>query len=128
MHSEQGANPWDIGALGNFKSVMGNHFWDWVLPIKQSPCANHDRSDAEFPTGPVVERMKKEARQYAVYVLQTQAQQEAAAQNTTQRSETTISVESQKPISTQAVQDDTNAAVSTTAPKPPPAESSVPVE
>ena len=61
LHSRPGENPWDLGYSRNFKSVMGEHWYDWILPIKRSPCANHDRQDCEFETGPVVERMKREA-------------------------------------------------------------------
>ncbi|KAL8658163.1 MAG: hypothetical protein Q9226_001213 [Calogaya cf. arnoldii] len=60
LHSKPGENPWDLGYLRNFKSVMGEHWYDWILPIKPSPCANHDRRDYEFETGPAVERMKSE--------------------------------------------------------------------
>ncbi|KAL8814077.1 MAG: hypothetical protein Q9223_006671 [Gallowayella weberi] len=61
LHSKPGENPWDIGHIRNFKAVMGEHWYDWILPIKRSPCAKHDRLDCEFETGPVVERMKREA-------------------------------------------------------------------
>ncbi|KAL8676654.1 MAG: hypothetical protein Q9186_006853 [Xanthomendoza sp. 1 TL-2023] len=61
LHSKPGENPWDLGYIRNFKAVMGEHWYDWILPIKRSPCTNHDRLDCEFETGPVVERMKREA-------------------------------------------------------------------
>ncbi|KAL8805035.1 MAG: hypothetical protein Q9182_002237 [Xanthomendoza sp. 2 TL-2023] len=61
LHSRPGENPWDLGYFRNFKAVMGEHWYDWILPIKLSPCAKHDRLDCEFETGPVVERMKREA-------------------------------------------------------------------
>ncbi|KAL8998109.1 MAG: hypothetical protein Q9169_002802 [Polycauliona sp. 2 TL-2023] len=60
LHSKPGENPWDLGYFRNFKSVMGEHWYDWFLPIKPSPCAKHDRQDCEFETGPVVERMMSE--------------------------------------------------------------------
>lgn len=61
LHSKPGDNPWDLGYYRNFKSVMGDHWFDWLSPIKHSPCTRHDRLDCEFETGPVVERMKREA-------------------------------------------------------------------
>ncbi|KAL9020148.1 MAG: hypothetical protein Q9185_002605 [Variospora sp. 1 TL-2023] len=61
LHSRPGENPWDLGPYRNFKSVMGDHWYDWLLPIKHSPCARHDWPDSEFEMGPVVERMKREA-------------------------------------------------------------------
>ncbi|KAI4149462.1 MAG: hypothetical protein LQ341_001306 [Variospora aurantia] len=61
LHSRPGENPWDLGPYRNFKSVMGDHWYDWLLPIKHSPCARHDWLESEFEMGPVVERMKREA-------------------------------------------------------------------
>lgn len=52
-----GRNPWDLGAVGNWKSVMGNSFLDWVLPIKQSPCRNHESHESQFETGRWVEEL-----------------------------------------------------------------------
>ncbi|KFY21578.1 hypothetical protein V493_07288 [Pseudogymnoascus sp. VKM F-4281 (FW-2241)] len=52
-----GRNPWDLGAVGNWKSVMGNNFLDWVLPITQSPCRNHESHESQFKTGRWVEEL-----------------------------------------------------------------------
>lgn len=61
LHSKPGENPWDLGPLRNFKSVMGEqHWYDWFLPLKHSPCTNHDRGDCQYETGPVVDRMLRE--------------------------------------------------------------------
>ena len=57
LHSKPGENPWDLGLVKNFKTVMGENWYDWILPIKHSPCCNHDRGDTQFPIGPVVERI-----------------------------------------------------------------------
>ncbi|KAL8693760.1 MAG: hypothetical protein Q9218_001456 [Villophora microphyllina] len=61
LHSRPGENIWDLGYFRNFKAVMGEQWYHWFLPIRHSPCAKHDRLDCEFETGPVVERMKREA-------------------------------------------------------------------
>ena len=61
LHGKPGENPWDLGYFRNFKSVMGDHWYDWFLPIRYSPCIHHDRYDAQFETGPVVQRMKEDA-------------------------------------------------------------------
>lgn len=61
LHSKPGENPWDLGYIKNFKSVMGESWYDWLLPIRFSPCCNHDRYNAHFETGPVVQRMKEDA-------------------------------------------------------------------
>lgn len=54
-------NPWNLGPLTNFKTVMGKYWFDWLLPLKNSPCMNHDRGDSHFPVGPVVDRMMRDA-------------------------------------------------------------------
>ena len=61
LHTKPGENPFDHGPYQNFKSVMGDHWYDWLLPIKHSPCCNHDRRDGHFAMGPVVQRMRAEA-------------------------------------------------------------------
>lgn len=61
LHSKPGENPWDLGPFRNFKSVMGDRWYDWFLPIRYSPCTHHDRYEAQFETGPVVQRMREDA-------------------------------------------------------------------
>ena len=61
LHTKPGENPWDLGYFNNFKSVMGDHWYDWLLPFRYSPCCNHERYEAQFETGPVVQRMKEDA-------------------------------------------------------------------
>jgi palmitoyltransferase len=61
LKTRPGENPWDLGMYQNFKSVMGDRWWDWFLPIRYSPSCNHDRADSAFPLGTVVDRMRREA-------------------------------------------------------------------
>ena len=61
LHSKPGENPWDLGAYENFKSVMGEHWIDWLLPIKYSPCCDHQKHNGQFAMGSVVQRMRREA-------------------------------------------------------------------
>lgn len=61
LHTKPGENPFDVGPYQNFKAVMGDHWYDWLLPIRRSPCCNHDRRDGQFAMGPVVQRMRAEA-------------------------------------------------------------------
>ena len=61
LHTKPGENPWDLGPFGNFKQVMGEHWYDWVLPIKYSPLSNHDSGESDFVLGPVVQRLREEA-------------------------------------------------------------------
>jgi palmitoyltransferase len=61
LKTRPGENPWDLGKFKNFKSVMGDRWWDWFLPIKRSPCCNHDHGESAFLLGTVVDRMRREA-------------------------------------------------------------------
>ena len=61
LHTKPGENPWDLGPFQNFKQVMGEHWYDWLLPIKYSPLSNHDSGESDFPLGHVVQRLREEA-------------------------------------------------------------------
>ncbi|MCJ1293036.1 palmitoyltransferase pfa5 [Xylographa carneopallida] len=61
LHSKPGENPYDLGYYGNFKSVMGTNFFDWVVPLRYSPCCDHDSGESAFALGSVVQRMREEA-------------------------------------------------------------------
>jgi len=61
LTSKPGVNPWDLGPLENMKQVLGFRWWDWLLPLKYSPCCNHESQQSVYALGPAVERMRKEA-------------------------------------------------------------------
>lgn len=61
LRTHPGMNPWNLGAVRNLKSVMGDHWYDWFLPLRHSPCCNHDRGDSMYELGPDVERLKADA-------------------------------------------------------------------
>lgn len=61
LRTHPGMNPWNLGAFRNLKSVMGIHWYDWILPLRHSPCCNHDRGDSMYELGPDVERLKADA-------------------------------------------------------------------
>jgi palmitoyltransferase len=54
-----GDNPWDIGRLANLKSVLGEKYWEWLLPFRYPPCCFHDRLDSDFPLGKDFERLRR---------------------------------------------------------------------
>ncbi|KAI8963982.1 palmitoyltransferase PFA5 [Daldinia sp. FL1419] len=54
LKTEPGENPWDLGKWRNWKSVMGNNVLDWFLPIRRSPCANHESHESFYPMGHVL--------------------------------------------------------------------------
>ncbi|EKV12971.1 Palmitoyltransferase pfa5 [Penicillium digitatum PHI26] len=57
-----GENPFDLGSpLKNLQQVMGYNVFDWLLPIKKSPCADHNSMESHFALGPVVTRLRLEA-------------------------------------------------------------------
>ena len=51
LRMEPGRNPWDLGAAGNWKSVMGTNVLDWFLPIRRSPLCNHESTISQFKLG-----------------------------------------------------------------------------
>lgn len=62
LHTLPGENPFDLGSsLKNVQQVMGYSVSDWLLPFKQSPCADHSSLESAFALGPVVTRLKQEA-------------------------------------------------------------------
>ncbi|EEP78861.1 predicted protein [Uncinocarpus reesii 1704] len=62
LSTEPGENPFDIGTpLENLKEIMGYSLFDWLLPIKPSPCADHSRQESAYRFGPVVQRLKRKA-------------------------------------------------------------------
>ena len=61
LHTKPGENPFDLGPFRNFKSVMGDYWYDWFFPFRYSPCCDHDRKEGQFAMGQVVQRMRKEA-------------------------------------------------------------------
>lgn len=62
LHTLPGENPFDLGSsFKNFQEVMGYSVADWLLPFKQSPCADHSSPESAFALGPVVTRLKQEA-------------------------------------------------------------------
>lgn len=59
LNMKQGQNPWDLGSLLlNWETVMGTSVIDWVLPIKRSPCCNHEDAESQFEIGPSVDLLK----------------------------------------------------------------------
>ncbi|PNY29523.1 Palmitoyltransferase [Tolypocladium capitatum] len=59
LRTEPRENPWDLGYWGNWKSVMGNNMAEWLLPIKHSPCCNHESMVSDYQFGPLVAELKK---------------------------------------------------------------------
>jgi len=59
LQTDAGDNPWDLGPLRNLKSVLGDSYIDWLLPLKYSPCTKHDRVDGHFEFGPVLQKLKQ---------------------------------------------------------------------
>jgi palmitoyltransferase len=60
LQTESGGkeNPWDLGFWRNWQTVMGNNPLDWLLPIRLSPCANHENHESFYPMGPVLNKVR----------------------------------------------------------------------
>lgn len=62
LQTQPGENPYDLGSsFKNLQQVMGFTLFDWLLPFKHSPCADHSSMESAFAFGPVMTRIKKEA-------------------------------------------------------------------
>ncbi|RJE18260.1 palmitoyltransferase pfa5 [Aspergillus sclerotialis] len=62
LQTQPGENPFDLGSwTKNLQQVMGFSVAEWLLPFKQSPCANHSSLESAFALGPVVDRLKRDA-------------------------------------------------------------------
>lgn len=62
LQTQPGENPFDLGSWRkNLQQVLGFSLLDWLLPFKQSPCADHSSLESAFALGPVVTRLKREA-------------------------------------------------------------------
>ena len=61
LHSGRGENPYDLGYYGNWKSVMGEDWWEWLFPITYSPCARDNGVEGLYEMGDVGRRMKADA-------------------------------------------------------------------
>ncbi|XXH05918.1 DNA-directed DNA polymerase eta rad30 [Hypoxylon texense] len=54
LKTEPGENPWDMGIWRNWQTVMGTNIFDWFLPLRRSPCANHESHESFYPMGHVM--------------------------------------------------------------------------
>jgi palmitoyltransferase len=59
LRTESGENPWDIGYWNNWKAVMGNNIFDWMLPLRKSPCVNHESHEGFYPMGHVLTELRR---------------------------------------------------------------------
>ncbi|KAG6016770.1 hypothetical protein E4U43_003136 [Claviceps pusilla] len=75
LTAEAGENPWDLGLCENWKSVMGMSVIEWLLPLRHSPCCNHDSMVSDYPFGPLVNELRQ---RYGVPDLDGRASAEAA--------------------------------------------------
>lgn len=57
LRTEPGENPWDLGYYRNFKSVMGQSIFEWLLPIKHSPCCDHDSPESDYAMGRLIVKL-----------------------------------------------------------------------
>ncbi|KAI0149585.1 DHHC palmitoyltransferase-domain-containing protein [Xylariaceae sp. FL1272] len=58
LETRQGENPWDVGPMRNWISVMGTTPIDWLLPIRPSPCANHENRESLYPMGKLLDQLR----------------------------------------------------------------------
>lgn len=58
LETAPGANPFNLGPLDNFTEIMGTTIWEWLLPVKPSPCLKHDSPTSLYRLGSVMDELK----------------------------------------------------------------------
>ncbi|KAK7917632.1 DHHC zinc finger domain-containing protein [Apiospora marii] len=58
LRTEAGENPWDLGYWENWKEVMGTNIFDWLLPIRRSPCVKHELNESFYRMGKIVDEVR----------------------------------------------------------------------
>ncbi|KAK1580333.1 DHHC zinc finger domain-containing protein [Colletotrichum navitas] len=59
VRTEPDENPWDLGYTRNWISVMGYSWLDWLLPIRGSPCANHESMESDYEMGSLIQTLRE---------------------------------------------------------------------
>lgn len=59
LRAESRENLWDLGYVRNWKAVMGETPLGWLLPLKHSPCCDHDSMESDYPAGKLLEELKR---------------------------------------------------------------------
>ncbi|KAI0415764.1 DHHC palmitoyltransferase-domain-containing protein [Xylaria grammica] len=58
LETGPGENPWDLGPWRNWQSVMGTSPFDWLLPIRHSPCANHESLESLYSMDRILNQLR----------------------------------------------------------------------
>lgn len=58
LKTEAGENPWDLGVWKNWQQVMGHNLLDWFLPIRRSPCVDHDSHESYYRMDKLLKKLK----------------------------------------------------------------------
>lgn len=62
LPTQPGENPFDVGPWENMRQVMGYSLSEWLLPMRQSPCADHSSRVSAFKMNTkLVRRLQQEA-------------------------------------------------------------------
>ncbi|KAI1755785.1 DHHC palmitoyltransferase-domain-containing protein [Xylaria castorea] len=58
LETDAGENPWDMGFRRNWQSIMGTNPLDWLLPIRHSPCTNHENGESIYPMDRILDQLR----------------------------------------------------------------------
>lgn len=58
LKTEPGENPWDLGLWRNWQEVMGLTVLDWFLPIRRSPCVDHDHPESYYRMDKILKNIR----------------------------------------------------------------------
>ncbi|KAK5998975.1 Palmitoyltransferase PFA5 [Cladobotryum mycophilum] len=59
LRTQPRENPWNLGFHENWKSVMGDNFVEWLLPIRHSPCCSHESMESDYKYGSLITKLRK---------------------------------------------------------------------
>ncbi|KAB5547002.1 DHHC palmitoyltransferase-domain-containing protein [Coniochaeta sp. 2T2.1] len=58
VKTQIGENPWDVGPYRNWVSVMGTNPFDWLFPIRHSPCVSGETNTSFYEMGPLHDELR----------------------------------------------------------------------
>ncbi|KAI8627017.1 palmitoyltransferase PFA5 [Xylariaceae sp. FL1651] len=58
LKTDPGENLWDLGPWRNWQMVMGTTPLDWLLPIRKSPCTNHESHESFYSMGHILDKVR----------------------------------------------------------------------
>jgi len=59
VKTDMGENLWHLGYYQNWVSIMGTNVFDWLLPLRDSPCCHEENNRSFYRVGPLYETLRR---------------------------------------------------------------------